>query len=118
MHVLFLVLNETEYMEDVLNKLMEVGVKGATILDSQGMGSKILANKYASSNLFGTLKTAFDREHPFNKTIFTVIETEDLLQKAIEAIQSVAGDLSQPGEGLMFTVPVGQVMGMAPTKKE
>ena len=116
MHVLFLVLNKTEYLEDILNGLMEIGVKGATILDSQGMGSKILTNQYASSSLFGTLKTAFDREHPFNKTIFTVIETDELLQKAIERIQSCAGDLSQPGEGLMFTVPVGQVFGMAPTK--
>lgn len=118
MHALFLVLNETKYMEDVLSGLMDVGVKGATILDSQGMGSKILTNQYESSNLFGTLKTVFDREHPFNKTIFTVIETDELLEKAIAAIQAVAGDLSQPGEGLMFTVPVGQVLGMAPTKKE
>ena len=117
MHALILVLNETKYLEDILNKMMEIGVKGATILDSQGMGSKILINQYASQNLFGTLKTAFDREHPYNKTIFTVIETDELLQKAIEAIQSVAGDLSQPGEGLMFTVPVGQVMGMAPSKE-
>ena len=117
MHALILVLNKTEYLEDILNKLMEIGVKGATILDSQGMGSKILSNDYSSSNLFGTLKTAFDREHPYNKTIFTVIENEDLLHEAMKVIQEVSGGLSDPGEGLMFTVPVGHVMGMAPDKK-
>ena len=87
MYVLVLVINKTEYMEDVLNNLMEIGVKGATILDSQGMGSKILTQQYASSNLFGALKTAFDREHPYNKTIFTVIESQELLDKAIETIR-------------------------------
>lgn len=117
MHALVLILNETEYMEDILNGLMAIGVKGATILDSQGMGSKILARNYSSSNLFGTLKTAFDREHPYNKTIFTIIEGEELLHKAMETIQAIAGDLSKPGEGLMFTVPVGHVMGMAPDEK-
>lgn len=118
MHVLVLVLNNTQYLEDILNNLMAIGVKGATILDSQGMGSKILTQQYASSNLFGTLKTAFDREHPYNKTIFTVIEDEELLHKAMDTIKSVAGDLSKPGEGLMFTMPVGHVMGMAPDKKD
>lgn len=117
MYALILVLNKTEYMEDILNNLMEIGVKGATILDSQGMGSKILTRNFASQNLFGTLKTAFDREHPYNKTIFTIIEGEELLHKAMKTIQDVAGDLSQPGEGLMFTVPVGHVMGMSPNNK-
>lgn len=119
MYVLVLVINKTEYMEDVLNNLMEIGVKGATILDSQGMGSKILTQQYASSNLFGALKTAFDREHPYNKTIFTVIESQELLDKAIETIRSIMGDLDKPGEGLMFTLPVINVLGMAPdqTKK-
>lgn len=117
MHALIIVLNKTDYMEDILNGLMSIGVKGATIIDSQGMGSKILSHNYSSSNLFGTLKTAFDREHPYNKTIFTVIEGEDLLHKAMETIQAVAGDLSQPGEGLMFSVPVNHVMGMSAEKK-
>ncbi len=118
MHALIIVLNHTEYMEDILNKLVEIGVKGATILDSQGMGSKILSKNYSSHNLFGALKTAFDREHPYNKTIFTVIENDELLNLAISSIQSIVGDLSRPGEGLMFTVPVGQVMGLAPTPKD
>lgn len=116
MHALFLVLNKTECLEDILHGLMDIGVKGATILDSQGMGSKILSNDSSSSNLFGTLKTAFDREHPYNKTVFTVIEDEELLHKAMKTIKEISGGLSEPGEGLMFTIPVGHVMGMAPDK--
>ncbi|NLC55167.1 MAG: hypothetical protein GX769_04715 [Erysipelothrix sp.] len=118
MHALIIVLNKTELMEEILNSLMAIGVKGATILDSQGMGSKILSKNYSSSNLFGAFKTAFDREHPYNKTIFTVIEGEELLHKAMETIQAIAGDLSNPGEGLMFTVPVGHVMGLAPSSND
>lgn len=117
MHALVLVLNNREYMEDVLNGLVEVGVKGATILDSQGMGSEILAHNFSSANLFGGLKTVFDREHPFNKTIFTVIEDEELLHKAMDKIKLIVGDLSSAGEGLMFSIPVDNVMGMAKDRK-
>ena len=76
------------------------------------MGSAIVSNDDSMLPLFGSLKTHFDREHPYNKTIFTVIEGEERLNNAIEAIRSVVGDLDKPNEGLLFTVPVGQVMGL------
>jgi len=41
MNVLFIVLNEPEYLDAILDSFVEIGVKGATILDSQGMGSAI-----------------------------------------------------------------------------
>ena len=39
MNVLFVVLNKTEYLEDVLDAFVDIGITGATIMDSQGMGS-------------------------------------------------------------------------------
>ena len=39
MHILFLVLNKTEYLDDILSAFVKIGIKGATIIDSQGMGS-------------------------------------------------------------------------------
>lgn len=112
MHALFLVLNKTELLEDILHALAEAGVRGATILDSQGMGSAIVHGDRDYGSMFGSFKSMFDRQHPYNKTIFTIIEDDALLEKAIEAIKSTAGDLSQPNEGLMFTLPVSNVMGM------
>ena len=41
MNALFIVLNEIEYLDDILDGFVDIGVKGATILDSQGMGSAI-----------------------------------------------------------------------------
>lgn len=115
MHALFLILNKTDELEEVLAAMTRVGVKGATILDSQGMGSAMVIGDQDDLPIFGSLKMFFDREHPYNKTVFTVIESDELLDKAIDAIQSVVGNLDRPNEGLMFTVPVGRVIGM---KKE
>lgn len=37
MQVLFLVLNRTEYLETLLERLLESGIHGCTVLDSMGM---------------------------------------------------------------------------------
>ncbi|MEG0327308.1 MAG: P-II family nitrogen regulator [Erysipelothrix sp.] len=111
MNVLFIVLNQVDTLEDVLTSLTQAGVRGATILDSQGMGSAIYEYDNQMSALFGSLKSQFDREHPYNKTIFTVIENETLLQKAMDAVEKIV-DMNQPNQGMMFTVPVGKVVGL------
>jgi len=117
MHILFLVLNETEYLDDILAAFVEVGVKGATILDSQGMASAIASNENRQIPLFGSLKSFLDSSRPYNKTVFTVIENDELLDKAIDAINNVIGDICKPGIGLMFTVPVGNVYGLPKNTK-
>lgn len=112
MYALFIILNEIEYLEDILTAFVEVGVKGATILDSQGMGSALINNENRQIPLFGALKRFSDSAHPYNKTIFTVIENEELVDNTIAAVKDILGDISKPGVGLMFTLPIGRIYGM------
>ena len=112
MNVLFIVLNQVEYLDDILDEFIEVGVKGATIFDSQGMGSALSDNGKDHQPFFGMLRTLLDESRPYNKTIFTVIEDDEILDKAIKAVKGVVGDIHQPGVGMMFTLPVGNVYGM------
>ena len=112
MHVLFLVLNATEYLDDILAAFVDVGVKGATILDSQGMASAIVSNLDKQVPLFGSLKNFLNNSRPYNKTVFAVIENKELLDEAIEAVKNTVGDISQPGIGLMFSIPIGAVYGL------
>ncbi len=118
MQALVLVLNKVELLDEILSALSSAGVSGATILDSQGMGSALVHNQQHEVPLFGSLKAFFDREHPYNKTLFTIVENEEKLQVAIDAIVSVSGNLENPNEGLMFTVPVGRVIGLRKADKQ
>lgn len=118
MNALFLILNKTEYLDDILAGFVDVGVKGATILDSQGMGNALMNGKHYDMPFFGSLKSLLDHNRPYNKVIFTIIEEEELVDKAVKVVQDIVGDLSQPGVGLMFTLPVGNIYGMTdPSKK-
>lgn len=108
MYVLFVVLNAIDYLDDILSGFIEVGVSGATILDSQGMGSTIVNNQNTNIPLFGALRMLLEDSHPYSKTIFTVLENEELVEKTVAVVQEVVGDISNSGVGFMFTVPIGK----------
>ena len=112
MNVLFIVLNETGHLDDILDSFIDIGVKGATILDSQGMGSAITNSGRGHEQFFGAIRSFLDNARPYNKTIFTVIEDEEVLLKAVQTVKAIVGDISKPGVGMMFTVPIGNIYGM------
>ncbi len=108
MKLLVLVINKEEYLEPVLELFVEMGIRGATILDSVGMG-RVLAHDIP---IFAGLRDLIPESRPFNKTILTVIEDE-LVEPLVRAIEDVVGDLNKPGTGVAFTVPVDFVKGLA-----
>ena len=108
MFVLFIVLNEIDYLDDIMAEFVNIGVCGATILDSQGMASAIVNGQNKNIPLFGSLKKLLADARPYNKTIFTVLENEEMVDKTVASINKVLADASQPGAGFMFTMPIGK----------
>lgn len=112
MYALFVVLNEIDYMEDILSGFLEQKISGATILDSQGMGSAIAHSSNEDMPLFSKLRMLIGDSHPYSKTIFTVLENEMKVKKAVNVVQEVLSDTNVTGAGFMFTVPVAKVYPM------
>jgi predicted transcriptional regulator len=108
MKAIFIVLNKESYLEDILMTFVELGVKGATILESQGMAGAMLQVE-KNIPFFGALKQSIENIRPFNKTIFTVVNDEKLLDRAIERINMMFNDVKRPGLGFMFVVPIDGV---------
>ncbi len=115
MFVLFIVLNGVDYLEDILAKFVDIGVRGATILDSQGMASAILESQNRGIPLFGLFESLLDDSRPYNKTIFTVLESEELVKKAVAAVYDVMKDVPQIGAGFMFSIPIDNIYKMGKT---
>lgn len=113
MNILVIVLNKTEYLDEILDAFVEIGLTGATIIDSQGMGSAMTDVNNTNGPFYGVLKTMFDDSRPYNKTIFTVIKDEQLLEKAVDTVKGIIGDIHQPGVGIMFSLPLGNTYGMS-----
>jgi len=107
MITLVIVLNKEEYLDEILSTLVKFKVKGATIIDSQGMGSAIVSGDYQHIPLFGSLRSLINEKHPYNKTIFSVVK-EEILEDLVVAIREIF-DEKKPGIGFMFTIPVGNI---------
>ena len=110
MFVLFVVLNQPEFLPDVLYKMKQLGIRGATVIDSMG-ASAITKDLYKVPVIGGFMKS-MDGETHSNKTVFSVIEREEQVEKVMESIEEIiGGDMKRPNKGIMFVLPVTHMRG-------
>jgi len=112
MKLLFFVLNHTEKLEAVLTAFALKDICGATILESEGM-ARMLTNTNLESEIpfLGSLRAFLSPERKNSNIILAAIKTEQL-DDAIEAIESVVGDLTSKDTGVVFTMPIDFTKGM------
>lgn len=110
MQLLIAVINQEEKLEDVLAGFLEIGVTGATVLNSEGMG-RLLASEVP---IFAGLAALQRRTRPRNQTLFAVIDGDAKVDAALALLEEVLGRLDEPGTGIAFTLPVGRVVGLKP----
>ena len=103
--LLFIVLNKEKHLEDVLSILVEMGVSGATIIDSMGLG-QFLAYEVP---IFAGLRQLMGEEKTPSKTIFALIK-EDKFSELKKILKEEGIDFTEPGTGIMFTVPVNEIV--------
>jgi len=110
MQLLLIVLNKVEKLDRLLEKLMENGITGATILSSTGMARE-LAKHGEDYPIFGTLRFLINPDRKESKTIFMVLKDEqvDVVKKVV---REVIGDLSKPDTAILFTLPVLSAEGV------
>ena len=111
MYVLFIVLNEIEYLSDMITKMREAGLRGATVLES--MGSRNVAeNEMQTDSFLASIVNTVERQSKASRVIFSLIEREEQVQKAMKEIQKLlGGDLKKPRLGMMFVLPVTHMRG-------
>ncbi len=107
MVALVIVLNQKQYEEEILSTLVNFKVKGATMIDSQGMGRTIVNSEYMNISLFGSLRKLLNEQHSYSKTIFSVVST-DIIDNLVKAIKDIFAE-KKPGVGFMFTLPVNNI---------
>jgi nitrogen regulatory protein PII len=111
MDLLVAVINQEDRIEEILRSFLEIGISGATVIDSHGMG-RLLGGEMPD---FAKLQTLIAGTRPRNQTLFSVIDDPDKTEAALEAIQRICGSLTNPATGIAFTLPVSRVLGLAPS---
>ena len=104
MFLLFIILKDENKLEEVMDSLLELGITGATIIDSNAMG-KIMSDNLP---LFGGLRKSFEGSKPLSKTIFSVVNGNQI-KEIVTLLEKV---LKKQNEtlGLIITLPVDIVV--------
>lgn len=108
MELLVTILDESENIEDIMLEFTKLGIKGSTIIDSLGMANVL--SECEDFSLFSSLKLLMNDGRAEKKTILTVLNSS-MVDSAISAIKKFV-DIDAPGSGIIFTLPVGRVVGI------
>jgi nitrogen regulatory protein P-II 1 len=110
MELLVVVINEEEKLDPILAGFLELGITGATVLQSEGMGHLLSQD----IPIFAGLQTLISRSRPRNRTLFSVVEDPEKTERALALLTEICGDMHDPATGIAFTIPVTRVVGLAP----
>ncbi|HKI99240.1 MAG TPA: hypothetical protein VKB51_12270 [bacterium] len=103
------VLNEPEYLHEVLAAFLEAGCPAATVLESQGMG-RIISQDVP---IFAGFRHLFAGSKPYNYTIFTVVEDPALVKQVVRLVRDVLHEVEEASQGVLFTLPVSSFVRLS-----
>jgi hypothetical protein len=96
----------------VLQVWEKAGAPGVTILESTGLGrlrGKDMRDDLPLVPSLLDLLGAGERRH---RTLFAVIDDDEIVERVIKETERIVGDFSEPHSGLLFVVPVSRVIGL------
>lgn len=113
MQFILFVLNDPGLLDDIITAWEETGVGGITILPSTGMAR--IRDKAAWRDdlpLIPSIDDFHDYVESFNRTLFTIVKSDEMVDKVIAATEKVTGDLNDPNTGILITLPVARYKGI------
>lgn len=120
-YLVLLVLHDVERLDEILNAWEESGVSGVTIIPTAGLGR--IREKFSYRDdlpLIPSLNDLLSEPHEevLNRTLFSIVEDDALVDRLIEATESVLGSLFTPRTGIIAVVPLTRVHGLNRKWKE
>ena len=111
-HMILLVLDDINQCTTILEAWESQGVGGVTILESTGLGRVRKMSIRDDIPLMPSLSRLLQTREERHRTLFTVVETEEMVDDVIRATESILGNMEAPHNGDIFVLPVSRVVGL------
>ena len=116
MYALLFVLDDPDRLDEVLTAWNSIGVRGVTIMESTGWQRRRIQQSMLGARFdFASLAGGARLEN--HMTLLVVVENRDIVQKALEAAESIVGNLDGPDTGILVAWPIEIIKGL-PTEEE
>ena len=111
--MIWFVLHDASLLADVLTGWKEAGVLGITILPSTGLQRLEDTNTLRDDiPLIPSIEDLVGDEETLNRTLFTIVDNDAIMDKVVEVTQKIVGDLNLPNTGILCIIPLGKVYGL------
>jgi nitrogen regulatory protein PII len=113
MFMILFVLHDPEKLDEILTAWEDAGVSGVTILPSTGL--KRHQSKSALRDdlpLIPSLDDIMEHIVNLNRTLFTMVKDQEMVDRVVAATENVVGDLDTPNTGILAVFPIAQVYGL------
>jgi CBS domain-containing protein len=108
-YLLVVIVNNLSSLPKIMQAWRRIGVPGVTLLQSVG---GFHAENWLQRLGLGGFGRLFDAGENRQRTLLSLIQGEALLERAIAEAELVVGGFDSPHSGILFTVPVGRVLGL------
>ncbi|HZW04571.1 MAG TPA: hypothetical protein VFF68_11635 [Anaerolineaceae bacterium] len=113
MYLVLFVLHNPDVLDDILTAWDETGVSGVTILPSTGLARfRARPGLREDLPLIPTLSDFQEHVENLNRTLFTIVEDEAMVDRVVAATESVIGNLNLPNTGILSVLPITRVYGL------
>jgi nitrogen regulatory protein PII len=111
--MVWFVLHDAGLLSDVLSAWKESGVQGITILPSTGLRRLEESNALRDDiPLIPSLEDLLGDEETLNRTLFSIVENDEMVDRVVKATEAVVGDLDKPNTGILCVFPISRVFGL------
>lgn len=107
LQALFVVLTDLDRTEELFDILLKCEIRGATIIESSGMGTAISE----TMPVFGSLRSLLTNRNEHNQTIFAISRYPEKIDKALAMISELFDGFKEPCSGMAFVMPVAKAIG-------
>ena len=107
MYMIMLVLDDPARLDKILEAWAQIGVTGATIIESTGMHRrtrKHIPMRYSFEDT--------SLQEKGNYTLFVIVPGEELVNQSLAAVESIVGNLDDPNTGVFSAWPLSVVKGV------
>jgi len=111
-HMILLILDDINQCPTILEAWEAQGVGGVTILESTGLGRVRKRSIRDDIPLMPSLSRLLQTREERHRTLFTVVETEEMVDNVIRVTETILGNMEAPHNGVIFVLPVSRVIGL------
>ena len=102
MYLLIAVINNEEMLDELITGWLDMGITGATVVETTD--SLQLISHHIP--IFAGFRSLTSGGMIHNKTLFTAIEKQEILDKAVAYLKMICSRTGKPHQGVYFVTPL------------